>query len=75
MSAPTPPFTLTRPTCEICHEDAEPAVLVVNNGARWLICEDCADQLAHYAAMTPEERRADDAAQAAYVELTKGLGL
>jgi len=39
------------------------------------LCEDCTDQLVHYAAMTPEERRADDAAQAAYVELTKGLGL
>lgn len=66
------------PTCEICHEVAVPTVLVVNTAAKFenaLLCEDCADQLAHYAAMTPEERRADDAAQAAYVEMTQRLGL
>jgi hypothetical protein len=50
--------------CEICHEEA--AELVSRKGLK--VCPWCADAIDFEAAMTPEERRAEERSIAAYCD-------
>jgi hypothetical protein len=66
------------PACDLCHEGwgsrgSGPVAVRVNGSAEGLrLCAQCRDGWDYQASLTPAERRADDASQAAYVAETQG---